>query len=114
MNALLSKQIDVAEAMTYNEYAQVLEAEEPNDRQLNQPGDFNLIDWNTEGTAMLQDAVFARKAWLARARQRGRRRQVPPSDVQGLDLLPRQRREVRRLHRSPQARRSARATRPGR
>jgi NitT/TauT family transport system substrate-binding protein len=67
MNALLSKQIDVAEAMTYNEYAQVLEAKNAATGQLNQPGDFNLIDWNTEGTAMLQDAVFSRKAWLAKA-----------------------------------------------
>jgi NitT/TauT family transport system substrate-binding protein len=67
MNALLGKQIDVAEAMTYNEYAQVLEAKNPATGKLNQPGDFNLIDWNTEGTAMLQDAVFARKAWLAKA-----------------------------------------------
>jgi NitT/TauT family transport system substrate-binding protein len=67
MNALLSKQIDVAEAMTYNEYAQVLEAKNPATGKLNQPGDFNVIDWNTEGTAMLQDAVFARKAWLSKA-----------------------------------------------
>jgi NitT/TauT family transport system substrate-binding protein len=66
MNALLSKQIDVAEAMTYNEYAQVLEAKNPATGQLNQPSDFNVIDWNAEGTAMLQDAVFARKAWLAK------------------------------------------------
>jgi len=67
MNALLSKQIDVAEAMTYNEYAQVLEAKNAATGKLNQPSDFNLIDWNTEGTAMLQDAVFARKAWLGQA-----------------------------------------------
>jgi NitT/TauT family transport system substrate-binding protein len=67
MNALLSKQIDVAEAMTYNEYAQVLEAKNPATGQLYEPEDLNVIDWNAEGTAMLQDAVFARKAWLAKA-----------------------------------------------
>jgi len=67
MNALLSRQIDVAEAMTYNEYAQVLEAINPDTNELYQPEDLNVIDWNTEGTAMLQDAVFARKAWLAQA-----------------------------------------------
>jgi NitT/TauT family transport system substrate-binding protein len=67
MNALLSKQLDVAEAMTYNEYAQVLEAKNPATGQLYQAGDLNVIDWNVEGTAMLQDAVFARKAWLAKA-----------------------------------------------
>jgi NitT/TauT family transport system substrate-binding protein len=65
MNALLSRQIDVAEAMTYNEYAQVLEATNPETGDLYQPEDLNIIDWNDEGTAMLQDAVFARKAWLA-------------------------------------------------
>jgi NitT/TauT family transport system substrate-binding protein len=67
MSALLKKEIDVAEAMTYNEYAQVLEAKNPATGQLYQPDDLNVIDWNTEGTAMLQDAVFARKAWLAQA-----------------------------------------------
>ena len=67
MSALLKKEIDVAEAMTYNEYAQVLEAKNPATGQLYQPSDLNVIDWNTEGTAMLQDAVFSRKAWLAKA-----------------------------------------------
>jgi len=64
MAALLSRQIDVAEAMTYNEYAQVLEAINPATGKLYQAEDLNVIDWNVEGTAMLQDAIFARKAWL--------------------------------------------------
>jgi len=64
MSALLKKEIDVAEAMTYNEYAQVLEAKNPATGKLYQPSDLNVIDWNGVGTAMLQDAVFARKAWL--------------------------------------------------
>jgi NitT/TauT family transport system substrate-binding protein len=67
MSALLSKQIDVAEAMTYNEYAQVLEAKNPATGQLYKPDDLNVIDWNQVGTAMLQDAVFARKSWLSQA-----------------------------------------------
>jgi NitT/TauT family transport system substrate-binding protein len=67
MNAFLAREIDVAEAMTYNEYAQVLEAKNPATGQLYQPADMNVIDWNTVGSAMLQDAVFARKAWLAEA-----------------------------------------------
>ena len=33
MNALLNDEIDAAEAMIYNEYAQVLEQEEPRDRR---------------------------------------------------------------------------------
>ncbi len=64
MAALLAREIDVAEAMTYNEYAQVLEAINPETGALYQPEDLNVIDWNTVGSAMLQDAVFARKAWL--------------------------------------------------
>ena len=67
MNALLARQIDVAEAMTYNEYAQVLEAINPDTGELYKPEDLNVIDYNEVGTAMLQDAVFARKAWLAQA-----------------------------------------------
>jgi NitT/TauT family transport system substrate-binding protein len=65
MNALLNREIDVAEAMIYNEYAQVLEAKNPDTGELYKPEDLNVIDWNTVGTGMLQDAVFARKAWLA-------------------------------------------------
>ena len=71
MNLLLSRQVDVAEAMIYNEYAQVLEATNPATGELYQPTDLNVINWNDEGSAMLQDAVFARADWLARARQRG-------------------------------------------
>jgi NitT/TauT family transport system substrate-binding protein len=67
MTLLLSKQIDVAEAMIYNEYAQVLEATNPETGALYQPADLNVINWNDEGTAMLQDALFARAAWLAEA-----------------------------------------------
>jgi NitT/TauT family transport system substrate-binding protein len=65
MAALLNRDIDVAEAMTYNEYAQVLEATNPDTGELYKPEDLNVIDWNVEGTAMLQDAVFARASWLS-------------------------------------------------
>jgi NitT/TauT family transport system substrate-binding protein len=67
MTLLLSKQIDAAEAMIYNEYAQVLEATNPESGELYQPTDLNVINWNDQGTAMLQDALFARAAWLAEA-----------------------------------------------
>ncbi|HEX7297534.1 MAG TPA: ABC transporter substrate-binding protein [Solirubrobacteraceae bacterium] len=59
MQALLKGDIDAAQAMIYNEYAQVLEAKNPKTGKLYQPGDFNEINWNTEGTAMLQDAIWA-------------------------------------------------------
>ncbi len=60
MKALLSGDIDAAQAMIYNEYAQVLEADNPTTGKLYQPGDFNTINWNDVGTAMLQDAIWAR------------------------------------------------------
>ena len=59
MLALLKGDIDAAQAMTYNEYAQVLEAKNPATGKLYQPSDFSVLDWNEVGTAMLQDAVWA-------------------------------------------------------
>jgi NitT/TauT family transport system substrate-binding protein len=59
MNGFLSGDIDAAQAMTYNEYAQVLETKNPKTGKLYQPEDLNVIDWNKEGTAMLQDAIWA-------------------------------------------------------
>jgi NitT/TauT family transport system substrate-binding protein len=57
--------VDVAEAMIYNEYAQLLETKNPDTGELYTPDDINVIDYNEVGTAMLQDAVWARAAWLA-------------------------------------------------
>ncbi|MEX0864092.1 MAG: ABC transporter substrate-binding protein [Acidimicrobiia bacterium] len=65
MLALLNGDIDVAEAMIYNEYAQVLEAIDPDTGELYQPGDLNIIDFNDVGTAMLQDAVWVNAEWIA-------------------------------------------------
>jgi NitT/TauT family transport system substrate-binding protein len=59
MNAFLAGDIDAAQAMIYNEYAQVLEAKNPATGQLYQPSDLNVINWNDVGTAMLQDAIWA-------------------------------------------------------
>jgi len=56
--------VNVAEAMTYNEYAQLLETTNPDTGELFQPEDLNIIDYNEVGTAMLQDAIFARASWL--------------------------------------------------
>jgi NitT/TauT family transport system substrate-binding protein len=57
MNLLLSKQVDAAAAMTYNEYKQVLDAGV-------KPEDLVIIDFNKEGTAMLEDGIFVRADWL--------------------------------------------------
>jgi NitT/TauT family transport system substrate-binding protein len=59
MQALLNREIDAAQAMTYNEYAQVLEAVDPDTGELYTEDDFSVINWNDEGTAMLQDAIWA-------------------------------------------------------
>ncbi len=54
--------------MTYNEYAQVLETINPATGKLYQPEDLHVINFNDVGTAMLQDAVWAREDWLADAK----------------------------------------------
>ena len=64
MVAFLNREIDVAEAMIYNEYAQVLEATNPATGELYKPEDLNVIDWNDYRSSMLQDAIFVREAWL--------------------------------------------------
>jgi NitT/TauT family transport system substrate-binding protein len=65
MQALLSGEIDAAQAMSYNEYAQVLEADNPATGQLYKPEDFSVISWNDVGTSMLQDAIWANTEKLA-------------------------------------------------
>jgi NitT/TauT family transport system substrate-binding protein len=59
MVGLLEGDIDAAEAMTYNEYAQVLEAINPATGKLYTPEDFNVISYEDEGVGMLQDAIWA-------------------------------------------------------
>jgi NitT/TauT family transport system substrate-binding protein len=59
MDGLLAGDIDAAEAMTYNEYAQVLEAENPETGELYTEDDLNVISYEDEGVGMLQDAVWA-------------------------------------------------------
>ena len=64
MKAFLAREIDAAEAMIYNEYAQVLEATDPATGELYKPDQLNVINWNDYRVAMLQDAIFVRKSWL--------------------------------------------------
>jgi NitT/TauT family transport system substrate-binding protein len=65
MLALLNRQIDASSAMIYNEYAQILEVIDPKTGELYQPEDLTVIDTNEVGSAMLQDAIWARAPWLA-------------------------------------------------
>jgi NitT/TauT family transport system substrate-binding protein len=65
MNALLDGDVDAAQAMTYNEWAQVLEVVNPATGKLYQPEDFNVISYEDTEGAMLQDAIWADTARLA-------------------------------------------------
>jgi NitT/TauT family transport system substrate-binding protein len=56
--------VNVAEAMIYNEWAQLLEATDPTTGDLFQPEQFFVFNYNELGTAMLQDGLWARQSWL--------------------------------------------------
>jgi NitT/TauT family transport system substrate-binding protein len=59
MAPFLDKKVDAAAAMTYNEYRQVLDAGV-------KPDELTVIDFDAEGTAMLEDGLFTRTDWLGR------------------------------------------------
>jgi NitT/TauT family transport system substrate-binding protein len=63
MNLLLQKKVDAAAAMTYNEYKQVLDAGV-------KPDDLVVIDFNREGTAMLEDGIFVKADWIRDAKNK--------------------------------------------
>lgn len=64
MQALLNREIDSAQAMIYNEFGILLQTENPETGDLYTKDLFNVINWNDEGTAMLQDAIWAGTDWL--------------------------------------------------
>ena len=95
MLALLKGDIDAAQAMTYNEYAQVLEAKNPATGKLYQPSDFTTLNWNDVGTAMLQDAVWANTEKLeSDTAYQDTTVKFLTARGEGLGLLPGQRGEV--------------------
>ena len=57
MKLLLERKVDAAAATTYNEYKQVLDAGV-------KPEELVVIDFNREGTAMLEDGIFTTVDWL--------------------------------------------------
>jgi len=63
MRLLIERRVDAAAAMTYSGYKEVLDAGV-------RPEDLVVIDFNREGTALLEDGLFAHEAWL---RQRSNR-----------------------------------------
>jgi len=65
MNALLDRDVDAAQAMTYNEWAQILEVVNPDTGELYQPEDFDVVSYEDTDGAMLQDAIWADTARLS-------------------------------------------------
>ncbi|MDO4481171.1 MAG: ABC transporter substrate-binding protein [Bacillota bacterium] len=56
MDQFISGELDVASAMSYNEYLLLLE------NGFNEE-DLNVIDMNKEGAAMLEDCLFVKRSW---------------------------------------------------
>ncbi len=65
MSLLINREIDSAQAITFNEYAQLLETVDPETGELYQPEDFVVLDMNEFGVAMLHDGVFASEAFVS-------------------------------------------------
>ena len=64
MTDFLSRRIDAAAAMTYNELAQVLESKNPKTGKLYTLKDLNVFPLQKEGTSMLEDGLFAKEDWV--------------------------------------------------
>jgi NitT/TauT family transport system substrate-binding protein len=64
MNLFLNREVDAAAAMTYNELAQVLEAENPDTGELYQLDELNVFKMSDLGTGALEDGVFVRSDWI--------------------------------------------------
>jgi len=68
MDLFLQQKVDAAAAMTYNELAQVLEAVNPTTGNLYDVRDLNIIDFNQEGTSMLEDRIIVTEDWIKSAK----------------------------------------------
>jgi len=65
MNLFLSREVDAAAAMTYNELAQVLEVENPDTGELYTLDELNVLRMSEQGTGALEDGIFVREDWIA-------------------------------------------------
>lgn len=83
MAGLLAGDIDAAEAMTYNEYAMVLEAVNPETGELYYADDFNVVSYEEEGVGMLQDAIWASGERLADEAYRATAVKFVAASIQG-------------------------------
>ncbi|GAB2780918.1 ABC transporter substrate-binding protein [Streptomyces chlorus] len=66
MSLLLKREVDAAQAKTFNEYAQLLETTNPKTGKLYQPSDFVAINLQDAGYQTLEDGVYAKEDWLAK------------------------------------------------
>ncbi|MEU0483091.1 ABC transporter substrate-binding protein [Streptosporangium sp. NPDC006013] len=66
MSLLLKREVDAAQAKTYNEYAQLLETINPKTGALYKPEDFSAISLQDSGYTSLEDGIYARGDWLAK------------------------------------------------
>jgi NitT/TauT family transport system substrate-binding protein len=64
MNLFLSRKIDAATAMTYDQLAQVLEQENPDTGELYTLDDLNVFKLSDLGAGALEDGVFVRSDWI--------------------------------------------------
>ncbi len=64
MNLFLSREVDAAAAMTYNELAQVLEVENPDTGELYTLDELNVFLMSELGTGALEDGIFVRDDWI--------------------------------------------------
>jgi NitT/TauT family transport system substrate-binding protein len=64
MNLFMSRQVDSASAMTYNELAQVLETKNPKTGKLTKLSELNVIKMQNVGTGMLEDGIFTTEKWI--------------------------------------------------
>ena len=65
LDALLAGELDTAQTLVYNNYGLLLGQVNPATGERYREDEFNIIDFNDIGTAMLQDQIFARADWLA-------------------------------------------------
>jgi NitT/TauT family transport system substrate-binding protein len=64
MELFITRKIDAASAMTYNELAQVLETKNPRTGKLTKLSELNVIKMNDVGTGMLEDGIFTTGSWI--------------------------------------------------
>ena len=67
MSLFLSREVDAAAAMTYNELAQVLEVKNPETDELYTLDELNVLKMSEQGTGALEDGIFVREDWIADA-----------------------------------------------